>query len=184
MTFRPALRPAVFAAAAAILATLTATFSTAETNGTKSKETEMTTMTKFSTEATLAMNASQGDIWAVWVDVNGWSRWDKGLANTKMTERFVPGSTFELTPQGADPIEVTLKTVTQGEEFSDETVLPFGTLRNTHRMVVKDGKVEVTHGIEAEIAEEAVGFFSAEIWPHMEHGLPAALEGIREIVEN
>ena len=31
---------------------------------------------------------------------------------------------------------------------------------------VKDGKVEVTHGIEAGISEEAVGFFSTEIWPH------------------
>ena len=144
----------------------------------------MTTITKFNAEATLAVNASQGDIWAVWVDVNGWTRWDKGLANTRMTERFVPGSTFELTPHGADAIEVTLKTVTQGEEFSDETVLPFGTLRNTPSIVVKDGKVEVTHGIEAEISEEAAGFFSTEIWPHMQEGLPHALEGIREIVEN
>ncbi len=49
---------------------------------------------------------------------------------------------------------------------------------------VKNGKAEVTHGIESGISEEAAGFFSTEFWPHMQEGLPLALEGIREIVEN
>ena len=49
---------------------------------------------------------------------------------------------------------------------------------------VKDGKAEVTHGIEAGISEEAAGFFGTEIWPHMQEDLPLALEGIREIAEN
>lgn len=89
---------------------------------------------KFHVAYTVTTDASAHDIWALWADVNNWSKWDHGIAHSEIRDSFKVGNRFSLTPQGGDPLEITLKTVTQGEEFSDEAVLPFGTIRNVHHM--------------------------------------------------
>ena len=144
----------------------------------------MTETERFFATETTTVNAEPGDIWAIWVDINGWPRWDDGLESTKFSESFREGSSFELTPKGGQALTVTLRSVTQGEEFSDEAVLPFGKIRNAHRMRSIDGKVELTHEIEAVINKQEAGFFASEIWPHMRDGLPEALANIRGIVED
>jgi hypothetical protein len=133
--------------------------------------------------ATVTVKASQHDIWAIWVDVNGWTNWDQGLAKTEMRGNFKAGTTFTLTPQGGQPVQVTIKTVTQGEEFSDEAVLPFGSIRTTHRMEPLGDRVKMTHEVTAEIKADARAFFEGEIWPHMQIGLPVSLNNIVSIVE-
>lgn len=132
--------------------------------------------------ATVTVDAKAHDIWALWVDVNGWKSWDAGIESSKLNGNFKEGNTFTLKPQGADPLEVTIKTVTQGEEFSDETVLPFGTIRNFHRMELVGRRVKITHEVEATIAGDAVGFFGKEVWPHMQAGVAESLGNIADIV--
>ena len=136
----------------------------------------------FASETTM-IDAPPGDIWAVWVDINGWPRWDDGLETTTFSGAFRAGNTFELTPRGREALTVTLRSVTQGEEFTDETELPFGTIRTAHRMRPVGGKVELTHEVEAIINTPEAGFFGDEIWPHMQGGLGGALANIRDIVE-
>ncbi|MGO6747870.1 hypothetical protein ACCS93_36495 [Rhizobium ruizarguesonis] len=137
----------------------------------------------FATETT-TINTNTSDIWAIWVDINGWPRWDDGLESTRFSGIFREGGSFELTPRGGEALTVTLRSVTQGEEFSDEAVLPFGKIRNAHRMRQVDGKVELTHEVEAVINKAEAGFFSNEIWPHMRDGLAGALANIQEIAES
>ncbi|MFD9130380.1 SRPBCC family protein [Kitasatospora sp. NPDC059571] len=139
---------------------------------------------RFIAAATVTVDAKAHDIWAVWVDVNGWKGWDAGIESSRLNGNFKEGNTFTLKPQGADPLEVTIKTVTQGEEFSDETVLPFGTIRNFHRMEQVDGRVKITHEVEATIEGDAVGFFGKEVWPHMQSGVAESLGNIADIVGN
>ncbi|MCW5256507.1 polyketide cyclase [Verminephrobacter aporrectodeae subsp. tuberculatae] len=123
------------------------------------------------------------DVWAIWVDVNHWMQWDKGIAHAEIRENFQVGNAFSLTPQGGEPIQVHLKTVTQGEEFSDEAVLPFGVIRNVHCMQMLGKKLQLTHEVHAEIKEEAAGFFGKEIWPHMQSGLPESVNNIIALVQ-
>lgn len=126
--------------------------------------------------------ASVEDIWAIWADVNNWSKWDNGIEHSSITTNFRAGNTFSLTPRGGEPIEITLKSVTSGEEFSDEAVLPFGTIRNLHRINRLGDHVSLTHEVHADIAPEAAGFFGKEIWPHMQGGLPESVNNILSIV--
>jgi Polyketide cyclase / dehydrase and lipid transport len=139
---------------------------------------------KFVASATVTVDAKMHDIWAVWVDVNGWKTWDAGIDSTQIEGNFKAGNSFLLKPQGGEPVTVTIKTVTQGEEFSDETVLPFGTIRTYHRMAKLGSLVSVTHEVEATIDPQSVGFFAKEIWPHMQTGLSESLNNLADIVAN
>jgi hypothetical protein len=138
---------------------------------------------KFYAAYTATAESSIHDIWAIWVDVNNWKNWDNGIAHTEIRDSFKVGNKFSLTPQGGEPVEITLKTVTQGEEFSDEAVLPFGTIRNAHRVKAVGKKIQLTHEIHADIDKEAAGFFAKEVWPHMQSGLPEAVNNIISIVQ-
>lgn len=136
----------------------------------------------FATE-TITVNANPADIWTIWVDINGWPRWDHGLESTKFSAPFREGSSFELTPKGGEALTVTLRSVTPGKEFSDEAILPFGMIKNAHRMRPVGDKVEITHEIDALINKREADFFGSEIWPHMRESLPEVLANIRQIVE-
>lgn len=138
---------------------------------------------QFMASYTATTKAKVSDIWATWVDVSRWPTWDNGLESVSMRDSFKPGSTLLLTPKGAEQVTVQLKTVTQGEEFSDETKLPFGVLRNFHRMEKHGDFVRLTHEVHAEISPDAAGFFFKEIWPHMQKGLPEAVEKIIDLVQ-
>uniref|UniRef100_A0AAU2VBQ4 SRPBCC family protein n=1 Tax=Streptomyces sp. NBC_00003 TaxID=2903608 RepID=A0AAU2VBQ4_9ACTN len=136
---------------------------------------------KFTASATVTADAKAHDIWALWADVNGWKSWDAGIASSELHGTFKAGNTFTLTPQGGEPMEITLKTVTQGEEFSDEIVAPFGAIRTYHRMEPIGQLVKVTHEVEAEIAADKAGFFGKEIWPHLQSGLAESLNSLAGI---
>jgi hypothetical protein len=142
------------------------------------------TQQHFEAAATVTVKTSPNDIWAIWADVNAWTSWDPGVARTEMRANFKSGSTFSLTPQGRPPIQVTIKTVTQGEEFSDEAVLPFGTIRTYHRMEPLGERVKMTHEVVADIDADSVTFFEKEIWPHLQIGLPVSVNNIANIVES
>ncbi|GLR08433.1 polyketide cyclase [Mixta theicola] len=133
---------------------------------------------KFIASYQVTTHATAETIWALWADVNNWDKWDSGINNAELHDEFKAGNKFSLTPQGGEPILVTLKTVTPQKEFSDETILPFGVLRNIHYIEEIGQQITVTHEVQAEISQEAYGFFSKEIWPHMQGGLPESVNNI------
>lgn len=137
----------------------------------------------FFAAATMTADALPGDVWAIWVDVNGRRHWDEGISHAVIRGNFKAGATFSLTPHGSDPVEVRITSVTQGEEFSDEAVLPFGTIRTYHRMEPFGKYLQLTHEVHAEIAPEAADAFAKEIWPNMQSGLPKALHNIIHIAQ-
>ena len=133
--------------------------------------------------ATVTVDASPNDVWALWADVNGWTNWDDGLEKAEIRGNFRAGTTFSLTPQGGPPISVKITTVTAGEEFSDEAVLPFGTIRSFHRIERVGQRLMLTHEVRADIDADASRRFETEIWPHMQAGLPRAVNNIVDIVQ-
>jgi hypothetical protein len=133
---------------------------------------------------TAKTKASAQALWALWTDVNHWHEWDNGIARAEIKDEFRAGKSFSLKPQGGDDtFQVQLKTVTPGKEFSDETVLPFGVLRGTHKIETDGKQNKVTVGLRAEVSEEASEFFSKEIWPHMDGGLSEAVDNLISLAE-
>lgn len=143
----------------------------------------MSTNVSFHAAYTAITEASVNDTWAIWADVNNWKQWDHGIAHSEIRDNFKVGNKFYLTPQGGDQVEITLKTVTQGEEFSDEAILPFGIIRGAHRMQTVGKKLLITHEVHADINDEAIDFFGKEIWPHMQSGLQEAVDNLVSIVQ-
>ncbi|MFG2289517.1 SRPBCC family protein [Streptomyces sp. NPDC048595] len=142
----------------------------------------MTETQRFVAQATVTVNALVHDIWAVWVDVNAWKTWDDGIDSTQLHGNFKAGNSYTLTPQGGPPLKVTLTSVTQGEEFSDETVLPFGTLVTHHRMEPLGSRIKVTHELVADIAGDSVPAFARDVWPHLQSGLSQSLVNLADLV--
>ncbi len=138
----------------------------------------------FVASATITVNAKMGDVWAVWADVNAWTNWDDGIESVKLHGNFKTGTEITLTPLGAEPVTVVLTTVSQGEGFSDEAVLPFGTIRNHHAMAPAGDLVTITHEVRAEIGGEAATMFGAKIWPGMQEGVGQSLRNLADLVGN
>lgn len=136
----------------------------------------------FVAAATVTVDAFAHDVWAVWVDVNGWPAWDEGTEKTQLHGNFRAGNTFTLKPQGADPVEATLVSVTQGEEFTDEVAAPFGTIRTQHRMSALGEQVVITHEVTAEITEADADLFAVRIWPGIQRGISASLLDLADVV--
>lgn len=138
----------------------------------------------FVASATLTIDAKMGDIWAVWADANAWTNWDDGIESVKLHGNFKTGTEITLTPQGAEPVTVVLKTVSQGEGFTDETVLPFGVIRNNHAMAQDGDLVTITHEVRAEIDREFAALFGAKIWPGMQEGIAESLRNLADLVSS
>jgi hypothetical protein len=137
----------------------------------------------FVAAATVTVDVRVGDIWAVWVDVSHWTNWDDGIEKIQLHGNFKQGNTFTLEPKGADPVECTLVSVSQGEEFVDEAVLPFGTIRTRHHLEPVGDRVKITHEQVAEVAA-AAGFFGTQVWPGLQRGLAESLLNLADIVGN
>lgn len=142
----------------------------------------MTNSRTFFASSTVTVDALAHDIWALWVDVNGWSAWDGGLERSVLHSNFKQGNSFTVVPKGAEPVDVTIKTVTQGDEFSDEANLPFGTIRTFHRMEPFGDLVKVTHEVEAEIDLDHAPAFAQQVWADMQRNVSEALNDMIDIV--
>ncbi len=136
----------------------------------------------FLASATVTVDALVHDVWAVWVDVNGWSSWDSGLAASHRHGNFRVGEGFTLTPTGGEAVEAVLVSVTQGEEFTDEVALPAGTIRTAHRIAGSGPFVTITHEVRAEIDEDAAADFGAKAWPGLQAGLVTGLVDLADVV--
>ncbi len=138
---------------------------------------------KYLASATVTFDAPRGDIWALWADVIGWPNWNSAVKSAQLDGKFRPGSKITLELASGNTAIATLVSVAQGEEFTDETVLPIGTIRNRHQMIPLGGLVKVTHEIEAEIDPDASTRFTTDVWPQLQAGLAASLLELADLAE-
>ncbi|MPQ97191.1 polyketide cyclase [Modestobacter sp. I12A-02628] len=136
----------------------------------------------FQADATVTVDAELHDIWAVWVDARAWTTWDDSLAAVDIDGNFKEGATLTLTPTSGDPVQATLVSVTQGEEFTDEVELPFGVVRTSHRMGRVGDLAQITHAVTAEVDTHHVADFATTVWPELRGGVAASLTNLAEIV--
>ncbi|MES2952116.1 MAG: SRPBCC family protein [Pseudomonadota bacterium] len=93
----------------------------------------------FHREFHTATSATRSAIWALWTDVNNWTRWNAGVEQAHLTGRFVIGAEFSMTPTGQEAMTSRLIRVEEGVAFTDETVLGDICVTVEHRIEPLDG---------------------------------------------
>jgi len=125
-------------------------------------------MTTYEFEHTVTTTASPAAVWAKWSDPVDWPSWDEGLEKVTLDGEFAVGATGELTVAGRPPLAYVLTEVRPGEAFTDETTMPGGVLRFSHRIEpAGDGRWLLTHRLEIDGTDElaAMGPMITEDFP-------------------
>lgn len=134
---------------------------------------------KFVASYTATVQANPRDVWAVWSDPAKWSSLDEGnLVAKGKNGGFAPGSVVQLQLRSGQTVDVVLKTVVEGKEFSDETVLPYGTVYTIHKMEQSGKNLILTYTIDASVDADSADAFSREYWPNLLEGVPHQVHNV------
>jgi uncharacterized protein YndB with AHSA1/START domain len=125
-------------------------------------------MTTYEFEHTVTTTATPAAVWARWSDPADWPSWDEGLEKVTLDGEFVVGARGELTVTGQPPLPYVLTEVRPNEGFTDETEMPGGILRFSHRIEpAGDCRWLLTHRLEIDGSDElkAMGPMITEDFP-------------------
>ncbi|MCI8493419.1 hypothetical protein AALA99_05765 [Anaerotruncus colihominis] len=132
-------------------------------------------MKKFEAQVSLMTGKSDKEIWDIWTDIANWTKWDDST-KVEIDGAFQVGSTIRCHTEGDDePRCMTIVSVKENEEFTDQTVLPFGKITTSHIIKSFEGNIQVTHKIVAEMNDDMAAMFGTEIFPHIQSGIFEAL---------
>ncbi len=107
--------------------------------------------------------ASPGEVWALWEDVPGWTRWDEGLDSISLDGPFAEGTPGKIKPSGGPGLRFALIHVDPQRAFTDETRLPLCRLRFAHVLEqTPDGQTTITvrvsfHGLLSPLFQRVIG---------------------------
>jgi len=88
----------------------------------------------WSTEHTLATDATPEQIWEAWADVPRWPEWNADLERAELAGPFEAGSRITMTPHDGEPIELLIAEAREPELFVDEARLGETVVRTIHRV--------------------------------------------------
>src|SRR5262249_35641271 len=123
----------------------------------------------WSIRATVKTRAASGRVWAAYVDVANWPKWDKGLAYYNPDGPFATGTSGILQPTGGPELPFTLTMVENGRRFDDRTVIsPDAAVIGRHELTPLATGTRITHIIEIEAPDaeglaQAMGFKQEEL---------------------
>ena len=119
--------------------------------------------------ATAVTSASPEQVWAIYLDVANWPRWDKGLAFYQPDGPFATGTAGILQPEGGPELPFSLTLVEPGRLFVDNTPIgPATAIIGRHELTLVDTGTQITHtvvidGPDAGEMAEAMGFKQEEL---------------------
>ena len=132
----------------------------------------------FEAQVSLMTEKNEADIWKIWTDVEGWTRWDD-TDRTEIDGPFAAGSTIKCYDKSEEePRCMKIVSSVNGQEFTDQTELPFGKIMTLHTIKSLAGKIQVTHKMTAEIEDGMSEMFGSEIWPHIQSGIYGSLNNL------
>ena len=103
--------------------------------------------------------ASAQRVWARWANVEGWPEWNADIERIALDGPFAEGSTIQMTPVGADPVQLRIAAAVEPELFVDQAEFGGAVVRTEHRTdPVPGGGTRITYRIEVSGADaEAIG---------------------------
>ena len=93
---------------------------------------------------------SKESIFGFWADVNNWARWNDDIESAELHGEFKEGSFFTLDLKNAQKVKIELLEVEQNRSFTDLTKFPLAKMYGIHKIVEKDGKIELVATIKIE----------------------------------
>jgi hypothetical protein len=135
----------------------------------------------WSTQATARTKAPPEQVWKLWADVAGWSRWDDEVASSRLEGDFAVGTRGSLKPKGGPTTSFVLTHVEPNVAFSNRSSLPLATLEFVHTLRVEAGETVIEH--RAEMKGPLTVLFRRLIGANIARGLPAAVARLARVAE-
>jgi len=129
-------------------------------------------------ESTLDTTAAPAQVWKIWSDVEGWKRWNAGIAAIRLHGPFAQGTTFFMQPPGEEGFTSTLIAVTENENFSDETIVGDTRVVVHHRLTALPAG-----GTRIAYATEITGPDAAEVGAMVTADFPDVLAALKNLAE-
>lgn len=133
-------------------------------------------------KSSIVVKARPEIVWAIWCDVSNWSRWDKGIANSRMLGDFAPGQKLEIKPRKGPKTIAKILDVKEGSSFTDASNFPLATIEFIHTMEQSPSGLKVTHTIK--IYGPLTFLWSRLVGSQIAVELPASLKELRDLAES
>lgn len=129
-------------------------------------------------EQSIEIDATPAQIWAVFADVHGWTRWNAGIERIELHGPFAAGSSFTMQPPGTDAFVSTLIAVDEQRGFTDETMIDETRVVVDHRI-----KALSPHRVRVTYATQITGPQAQAIGPEVTGDFGEVLRGLKAICE-
>lgn len=93
-------------------------------------------------------NINPSNIWLLWTDVKGWSKWHLNIKSSTAPISFEKGQSFILVPKKGLPAKVKLIEIIEGKSFTDCTLFFGAKMLVKHDMENKEGDLVIKTIIE------------------------------------
>ncbi len=132
----------------------------------------------YTTETTAAPER----VWAVWMDVAGWPRWDTALLQARAQAPLALEVAGTLVSRGSPDADFRVTVFDDGTRYAFETALPMAALTVTRELARGPaGGTRFTHRVA--FTGERGAEFAALFGPGFRAALPGAVEGVARLAE-
>ncbi len=98
-------------------------------------------------ETTIMINTSSNKIFALYMDVNNWSKWDPEIKESFIDGEFKEGTTGFLKPMSGPKSKFVLTKVIQNKSFTAKTTLPLCNIYFERNLISNSSSTKVVHRI-------------------------------------
>lgn len=130
---------------------------------------------------TLETSASPEEIWNIWIDVENWRVWDKGLKDAEMKETFSLNAKGSILSLEGRKSKFKVVEFEEGKSYTFKTKLPFGGLYVKRSLEVREGTTFFTH--EVWFSGILGGVFAKKFGEQFREMLPQVMTTLKEIAE-
>jgi Polyketide cyclase / dehydrase and lipid transport len=133
-------------------------------------------------EYSLETGATPGALWRHWADMPAWPRWNDGIETIDVKGAFEVGTTFTMTPPGAEPISMRLVEIEPGTSFTDEMDAGDFVVRTEHRLeAAAGGLTRIVY--RTQITGAAAGQVGPELGPQITADFPEVVAALARRAE-
>ncbi len=133
-------------------------------------------------EASAITRARPEEVWKLWADAPGWSRWDEDVLWCRLDGPFAAGTRGEMKPRGGPRVKFQILDARPGHGFTDRSYLPLCKLDFSHRIEpAAGGGLRLTHQVC--FSGPLAFLFGRVIGAKIRAGLPHAVEKLARLAE-
>lgn len=133
------------------------------------------------TEASAVTAAAPEQVWALWVDVAGWSSWDQTVERAELDGPFEQGARGLLKPAGGPATRFTITELTPNRSFSNRASLPLGSLEFSHTLTPGADGTRIVHRVT--MTGPLTFVFRRLVGAGIARGLPSVVESLARFAE-